>query len=1059
MRNLRILLALAMVWTIAGVAQADLIITEIMKDPLDYSDSYAEWFEIFNNSASSVDMEDYTITDDGGQSHTISGLVVGAYGVITLGKYADPNFNGEIAHDYIYGGTNLDNGADEIILRDAGGTLVDEVWYDDGTLWPDADGASLMVIDYDLDNNDPTNWRSSSIAWADNDFGSPRELNEGPYSIHDLVISEIMYDPHATSDTYAEWFEVYNAGGSAANMRLCYITDGGSNTYRWVDHYLIQPGEYAVLGKYSDENFNGHIDEDWVYSGTTLDQTVDEIILTDLLGNQLDIVEYDENSGWPLAYGASIYLNSLGADNNDPANWEMSTVTWPNSDGDFGSPGEANQPGYTMPELVISEIMYDPYAASDTYAEWFEVYNAGADSVNFRLWVFTDNGGNSFIPQTDYWSQPGEYFLFAKYPDPNFNGNVEEDYDFDGMALDNTEDEIIITDLRGNLIDMVEYSPANLFPDPYGASIFLTDLGLDNSVGTNWAISTIQWPGSDGDFGSPGAANQAVAIVPNISITEIMADAYAASDTYAEWFEIYNHEADSVNMRYWDFVDDGSNTHTFTQDLWIHAGEYMLLAKYGDPAFNGGVDEDYAYTGHSLDDTADEIILIDNRGNTIDEVWYDASFIKHFGASFYVLDIEADNNVPENWAISDIQWPGSDGDFGSPGEANQTPQAMPEIVITEIMINPFAASDTYAEWFELYNAGPESVNMRYWEFFDDGTNTHTIITDVIIPSNGYYLMAKYGDPAFNGGVDEDYVYGGIGFDDTIDELRIEDIHYEIIDEVAYTGAVEWPHPEGASIYILNPFEDNSLGTSWTAATQPWPGSDGDFGSPGVANFDAYLILTVTEDSVGVGGGDIVYDGRLINNLPNTYENVEYWTEVITPTAITVPFSSLFLTVYPFMDVTVTDNIVPIPGWAPGGTYSFVGRIGYPTIYISDEFEFTKDGPSADGWTTEMWMNLFEIAGNGDALSALPVEFNVGNAYPNPFNPTASIEIALPEASQVNVTVFNTIGQRVATVASGSYQAGWHTFMVDGSHLASGVYFVQAEVQGQLNQMQKIVLMK
>ncbi len=1061
MKRMTVFLALVMTLAVAGFAHAELVITEIMKDPLDYSDSYAEWIEIYNTSVTdSVDLDGYTISDNGSNSHTITGLAVGPGDVFTLGNYADPNFNGQINHDYIYSGFSLDNGADEVILRDDQGTLVDEVWYDDGTLWPDVDGASLMLINHTLDNNDPANWRSSTVAWANHDFGSPRELNEGSYTVPELIITEIMYDPHATSDSYAEWFEVYNAGSNPANMRLWHLTDDGNNDYRFVQNFWVQPGEYVVLANYNDPNYNGNIDEDWVYSGFSLDQTADEIRLTDHLGNMLDEVQYDEGMGWPEAYGASIYLNNLGMDNNDPANWEISMVAWPGSTGDFGSPGEQNQAGYTVPTLIITEIMYDPYASSDSYGEWFEVYNAGSDSVNFRLWEFTDNGTNQFIPQTDYWLQPGEYFLFANYANPNYNGNIAPDYVYSGMGLDQESDEIIIHDLRGNEIDVVEYSPAGNFPDPVGASIFLTDLGLNNDLGENWAISTTQWPGSAGDYGTPGEPNQPVDPVPNIIITEIMAEPYAAADTYAEWFEIFNAEPDSVNLRYWTLSDSGGNTHTITQDLWIHAYEYMVLAKYHDPNYNGNVDEDYVYSGFNLDDPADEIIITDNRFNTVDQVNYDGSFIRHFGASFYCLNLGEDNNDPSNWAISDIQWMNSAGDFGSPGEANQTPQPTPEIVITEIMINPNASSDTYGEWFEIYNAGTEDVNMRYWEFFDDGGNSFTILTqDLWIESNEYLLLAKYGDPNYNGNVNEDYVYSGFNLDDPADEIRIEDMHYEIIDEVAYTESPEWPHPDGASIYILNPFADNSVGTAWAVSTSMWAGSAGDFGSPGNPNDSAYLVLTPVVDSVPVGGGDIVYDGRVISYLPGTYENVSYWTEATVPGGMTVPISTLYLTVTPFMDVTVTGNTVAVPGGAPGGTYTFTGRIGYPTIFVSDSFEFTKAGPSADGWTWEQWAELFQVAGVGEDVSALPDEFEVGLAYPNPFNPTTSIEVALPEAGQVKMMMYNMLGQQVAQVVDASYSAGWHTFTVDGSRLASGVYFLRVDIPGQLTEMQKVVLMK
>ena len=61
-------------------------------------------------------------------------------------------------------------------------------------------------------------------------------------------------------------------------------------------------------------------------------------------------------------------------------------------------------------------------------------------------------------------------------------------------------------------------------------------------------------------------------------------------------------------------------------------------------------------------------------------------------------------------------------------------------------------------------------------------------------------------------------------------------------------------------------------------------------------------------------------------------------------------------------------------------------------------------------------------------------------YPNPFNPTTTIQYALPHQSRVTLAVFNTLGQQVATLVNGEVDAGSHFVQLDGSRLASGVYF-------------------
>ena len=76
--------------------------------------------------------------------------------------------------------------------------------------------------------------------------------------------------------------------------------------------------------------------------------------------------------------------------------------------------------------------------------------------------------------------------------------------------------------------------------------------------------------------------------------------------------------------------------------------------------------------------------------------------------------------------------------------------------------------------------------------------------------------------------------------------------------------------------------------------------------------------------------------------------------------------------------------------------------------------------------------------------SLPKEFAVSQNYPNPFNPTTEIRISLPAEANVNITIFNTLGQRVKTVLSARKKAGFHKVAWDGrteagAAAASGIY--------------------
>ncbi|MCB2197864.1 T9SS type A sorting domain-containing protein [bacterium] len=95
----------------------------------------------------------------------------------------------------------------------------------------------------------------------------------------------------------------------------------------------------------------------------------------------------------------------------------------------------------------------------------------------------------------------------------------------------------------------------------------------------------------------------------------------------------------------------------------------------------------------------------------------------------------------------------------------------------------------------------------------------------------------------------------------------------------------------------------------------------------------------------------------------------------------------------------------------------------------------------------------------DLFSGIPADYSLAAAYPNPFNAIARIVVGLPDVSQLKVTLYNIKGERVAVLADGSNQAGYAELILKADRLASGVYFVRAEVPGKLDSMRKLVLVR
>jgi serine protease len=83
-----------------------------------------------------------------------------------------------------------------------------------------------------------------------------------------------------------------------------------------------------------------------------------------------------------------------------------------------------------------------------------------------------------------------------------------------------------------------------------------------------------------------------------------------------------------------------------------------------------------------------------------------------------------------------------------------------------------------------------------------------------------------------------------------------------------------------------------------------------------------------------------------------------------------------------------------------------------------------------------------ITSNEEAKPNLPISTKITGNYPNPFNPTTTLEYELSESGNITMVVYNLVGQRVAKVIDGFKTSGRHQVTVDAYTLGSGVYFVR-----------------
>mgnify|MGYP005849348883 CR=1 FL=1 len=139
------------------------------------------------------------------------------------------------------------------------------------------------------------------------------------------------------------------------------------------------------------------------------------------------------------------------------------------------------------------------------------------------------------------------------------------------------------------------------------------------------------------------------------------------------------------------------------------------------------------------------------------------------------------------------------------------------------------------------------------------------------------------------------------------------------------------------------------------------------------------------------------------------------------------------------DISEDNGSYEIDGLPPGSYSIFIDKEGFdasstPIVTIDE-----SNGYAMDGADVEV---IAEVLGVEDNNDQIPMEFNLYQNYPNPFNPTTEIQFDVPKASQVTLKIYNVIGQRVAILTDGNFEAGHHSIQWNASDFGSGIYFMK-----------------
>jgi hypothetical protein len=228
--------------------------------------------------------------------------------------------------------------------------------------------------------------------------------------------------------------------------------------------------------------------------------------------------------------------------------------------------------------------------------------------------------------------------------------------------------------------------------------------------------------------------------------------------------------------------------------------------------------------------------------------------------------------------------------------------------------------------------------------------------------------------------------------------------------------------------------------------------DGGFGAqPGLGGLGSQVIPTVFSDSRPAQPWPVYSTYLNAYVLIFICEGGWYFSTSTDLVTWTTPKKFFTAPAKEFMVGQQTDeNVILV---TPGFREQTIGQAGYVLYSHTPAWHNTPD---------ELWLMPFAFNSAATdvpvAAATIPHVFDLLQNYPNPFNPNTIIRYELPNASRVNLTIFDVLGRTVRVLVDGFEPSGRHEATFNASNLASGVYLYQLRA-GSFVETKKLLLVR
>ena len=437
---------------------SQVVINEIMYAPADATN---EWFEIFNAGNSPVDLQNWKWKDATSSIRNITSrsiilhpdsLIVICQDSVKLKSQFTSLFGKFIQTSW----SALNNSGDNVIILEPDNIRRDSVSF--LPLWGGNNGGYSLEKIYSAGaSNNSANWGTS----VNTHHATPGQKNSITPKPFDLYLKSFTVSPvfPVVEEDISLEFAIRNTGSNNAENFLLNIFKDDDLDSLPENHELINSNAYNSLNSFDSVLHNYQFQN----SDTGYNQFIGKVIFeqdNDTLNNMLI---------------RRVYVSS-------------------NSVGGGG--------------MVINEIMYDPLSNK---SEWIELYNATGQSLNLRGWKYKEASTSVTLFSNDLYFNPGDYLIIAHdstiydtfeyLRSPQINQIVKISA---GISLNNTGENITITDSLNNVIDAVFYDPGwnnPELPDTKGISLERLNPSLNSNDRRNWSSC------ADLKGGTPGLKN------------------------------------------------------------------------------------------------------------------------------------------------------------------------------------------------------------------------------------------------------------------------------------------------------------------------------------------------------------------------------------------------------------------------------------------------------------------------------------------------------------------------------------------------------------------------